>query len=179
MQDKTAPDQSSGVHFTPFGAFQNELRGAQPMACGTEAEVCVDIAQRQSFGLAKYGTQVKHNPLNLEQWLRHAYEENLDAAIYLKRAMDEINRSPDVQATKVNQQLVESLNHALKVMIELEYLVNAKPEITLKQGFWHELEDLPMLRDELSGLLKSTQLLDPVIEQMDIDLEDSYNKDED
>lgn len=59
-------------------------------ATGTEREVCQDIAARQAKGIAKYGTTVANNPLTLREWLQHAYEETLDAAIYLKRAMKEL-----------------------------------------------------------------------------------------
>jgi len=58
---------------------------------GTEAQVCEDIARRQQFGLHKYGTTVAQNPLELRQWLKHAYEEALGQAIYLRRAMAEID----------------------------------------------------------------------------------------
>ncbi len=58
---------------------------------GTEAEVCLDIARRQKMGQAKYGTTVAENPLSLKQWLTHAYEEALDQAIYIKRAIAEID----------------------------------------------------------------------------------------
>ena len=58
---------------------------------GTEAEVCADIARRQQMGINKYGTTVADNPLSLRQWLQHAYEETLDKAIYLKRAIAEID----------------------------------------------------------------------------------------
>ena len=47
---------------------------------GTEAEVCADIAERQAKGIATYGTTVAENPLQLKQWLQHAYEETLDKA---------------------------------------------------------------------------------------------------
>lgn len=57
---------------------------------GTEMEVCIDIAARQEHGFKKYGTTVRDNPLSLKQWLQHAYEETLDKAIYLKRAIEEI-----------------------------------------------------------------------------------------
>lgn len=60
---------------------------------GTEAEVCRDIAERQRIGLNKYGVSVADNPLNLRQWLQHAYEETLDKAVYLKRAINELERS--------------------------------------------------------------------------------------
>lgn len=59
---------------------------------GTEAEVCADIARRQALGLAKYGVSVADNPLTLRDWLQHAYEETLDKAIYLKRAITEMGK---------------------------------------------------------------------------------------
>lgn len=58
---------------------------------GIEAAVCADIARRQALGIAKYGTTVADNPLELRQWLQHAYEEVLDQAVYLKRAMAEMD----------------------------------------------------------------------------------------
>lgn len=61
------------------------------MRRGIEAEVCIEIARRQEKGIAKYGTTVADNPLSLRQWLQHAYEETLDKAIYLKRAIAEID----------------------------------------------------------------------------------------
>jgi len=59
-------------------------------ATGIELQVCQDIAERQAKGIAKYGITVAANPLELKQWLQHAYEETLDKAIYLKRAIVEI-----------------------------------------------------------------------------------------
>lgn len=59
---------------------------------GTEAGVCADIIRRQRLGIPKYGTTVAENPLGLREWLVHAYEEALDHAIYLKRAIEEIDR---------------------------------------------------------------------------------------
>ncbi len=57
---------------------------------GVELEVCHDIAVRQEKGIAKYGVTVASNPLDLKAWLQHAYEETLDQAIYLKRAIREM-----------------------------------------------------------------------------------------
>ncbi len=59
-------------------------------ASGIEAEVCRDIATRQQEGINKYGTTVAANPAELLEWLQHDYEETLDKAIYIKRAMAEI-----------------------------------------------------------------------------------------
>ena len=66
---------------------------------GTEAEVCADIARRQAFRQNKYGTTVAENPLSLRAWLNHAYEETLDKAVYLKRAIAEIDAQQE-RATK-------------------------------------------------------------------------------
>ena len=58
---------------------------------GTEARVCADIAKRQALGINKYGTTVAQNPLELRAWLQHQYEELLDAAVYCRRAIEEID----------------------------------------------------------------------------------------
>jgi hypothetical protein len=65
----------------------DHVADASKMVSGIEALVCADIAKRQQVGIAKYGTTVAENPLTHTEWLQHAYEEALDLAIYLKRAM--------------------------------------------------------------------------------------------
>lgn len=60
---------------------------------GIEAIVCEDIANRQQLGINKYGTTVADNNLSLREWLQHAYEESLDQAIYLRRAIAEIDEN--------------------------------------------------------------------------------------
>jgi hypothetical protein len=57
---------------------------------GIEADVCADIAARQRVGINKYGRTVVDQPWQLKAWMQHAYEECLDQAIYLKRAMREM-----------------------------------------------------------------------------------------
>jgi len=64
------------------------MSGIKPT--GVEAAVCEDIARRQQMGIAKYGTTVAENPLDLREWLLHLYEELLDAAVYAKRAIFEL-----------------------------------------------------------------------------------------
>ena len=58
----------------------------------TEQKVINLIEQRQKLGIAKYGTTVAENPLSLKQWLQHQLEELLDAAIYVQRAIDELDK---------------------------------------------------------------------------------------
>lgn len=71
------------------------------VATGTEADVCKDIADRQARGIRKYGTTVAENNLSLKQWHQHLYEELLDAAVYAKRAMEEIDRLEAERARSV------------------------------------------------------------------------------
>lgn len=66
-------------------------------ATGTEARVIADIAERQRRGVAKYGTTVAGNPLTLRAWTQHMYEELLDAAVYCRRAMDEMDNKERTQ----------------------------------------------------------------------------------
>jgi hypothetical protein len=66
-----------------------------PYLSGTELRVCQMIAERQMIGTRKYGTTVSANPLPLRAWLQHALEESLDHAIYLKRAIEELDREED------------------------------------------------------------------------------------
>lgn len=75
------------------------LAGSTGSPTGTEARVCVDITKRQAEGVAKYGVTVEANPLPLRQWLQHAYEETLDKAIYLRRAIEEIDQSLNASAS--------------------------------------------------------------------------------
>ena len=63
-----------------------------PKPTGIEALVCAEIASRQQKGLAKYGTTVADNQLSLREWLQHALEESLDQAVYLRRAIAEIDK---------------------------------------------------------------------------------------
>lgn len=72
-------------------AYRREATGSE--ATGIEAEVCGDIAARQQLGRKKYGTTVAENPLLLDQWLEHGYQELLDGAIYLKRARKDAARA--------------------------------------------------------------------------------------
>ncbi len=49
-----------------------------------------DLLERSQTGLKKYGVTLDREDLNLKEWLQHAYEETLDQANYLKRAILEI-----------------------------------------------------------------------------------------
>lgn len=62
----------------------------------TETLVCEDIKKRQQVGIRKYQTTVASNPLELRWWLQHQYEELLDAAVYTKRAIQELEKNENI-----------------------------------------------------------------------------------
>lgn len=64
-------------------------------AQGTEGRLQEMIYKRQQLGLLKYKTTVEANPLSLRQWLQHALEETVDKAVYLMRAIEEIDKKSD------------------------------------------------------------------------------------
>lgn len=57
--------------------------------------VRADLLQRSQLGIAKYGVTLERTDLSLRDWLQHAYEETLDQANYLKRAIMEIDGAKD------------------------------------------------------------------------------------
>lgn len=54
-------------------------------------EVRNDLLSRSEKGIKKYGITLDRNDLDLSEWLQHAYEETLDKALYLKKAIKENN----------------------------------------------------------------------------------------
>jgi len=74
---------------------------------GTELRVCQLIAERQMQGIRKYGTTVSNNPLPLRAWLRHALEETLDNAIYLQRAIEELD---DAEPQPIRETAIQRLS---------------------------------------------------------------------
>lgn len=53
-------------------------------------QVMSDLNSRSRVGVEKYGVTLEREDLSLKDWLNHAYEECLDKANYLKRAIIEI-----------------------------------------------------------------------------------------
>jgi hypothetical protein len=54
-----------------------------------------DLSNRSELGIKKYGVTLDRTDLGLKDWLQHAYEESLDHALYLKRAIKEIENGND------------------------------------------------------------------------------------
>lgn len=64
----------------------------------TESLVIADILKRQQLGIKKYGKTLAQNPLQLREWLQHSYEEQLDNAMYTRRAIQELDQIMTTQA---------------------------------------------------------------------------------
>lgn len=60
--------------------------------------VRADLLRRSELGIAKYGVTLDRKDLGLRDWLQHAYEETLDQANYLKRAIIEIDQRASAEA---------------------------------------------------------------------------------
>ena len=54
--------------------------------------VCHDLVRRSLFGQQKYGCTLMRTDLTTGDWIRHAYEEALDLACYLRRLLEESER---------------------------------------------------------------------------------------
>ena len=57
-------------------------------AQSVEDKVIEQIRARQAAGALKYGTTMRRDDLSVGDWLQHAKEEMLDAAIYLQKLQD-------------------------------------------------------------------------------------------
>lgn len=57
----------------------------------TVQRVVNHFQKRSAKGINKYGSTLAGNPLSLIEWLEHAKEEAMDQALYLQRAIDELN----------------------------------------------------------------------------------------
>lgn len=57
--------------------------------------VRADLLSRSQLGIKKYGASLDRTDLSLRDWLQHAYEETLDQANYLKRAIIELESEDD------------------------------------------------------------------------------------
>ena len=116
-------------------------------ATGTEKRVCDDIARRQKLGLDKYRVTVEDNPLELKEWLQHAYEETLDKAIYLKRAIEEMkdmeqpeNNTEEALASNdllCKDRLLAMSEYYDKLQTEWEESAERNGDCEFRKGFAH------------------------------------------
>ncbi len=90
---------SEGLEFWDKVAYYaQEGHYEQRYISNTLKAVVEDLESREQRGLSKYKTTVDRDDLGIKEWLQHAYEEVLDQAMYLKRAiilMNEQDRPND------------------------------------------------------------------------------------
>jgi cytidylate kinase len=55
-------------------------------------EVIKDMIAREQLGIKKYGTTIDRDDYSLKDWLVHAYEESLDKSLYLKKAIQQLQK---------------------------------------------------------------------------------------
>jgi len=68
--------------------------------------VMSDLNRRSEVGIKKYNTTLERTDLELRDWMQHAYEECLDQANYLKRAIMELDgKIAEEQLNKPNKQI--------------------------------------------------------------------------
>ena len=76
-----------------------------PIVTGIESRVCLDIATRQAVGIRKYGTTLEGNPAGRVERIRHAYQEALDLALYLKWELEKSEQEAEPIASKIEEQM--------------------------------------------------------------------------
>lgn len=68
--------------------------------------VIADLNRRSEVGIKKYNATLERKDLELRDFLQHAYEECLDQANYLKRAIMELDgKIAEGQLNKPNKQI--------------------------------------------------------------------------
>lgn len=125
-------------------------------AIGTERLVCNDIATRQQKGIAKYGVSVADNPLPIKEWLRHAYEECLDRAVYLKRAID---AHVDNLAAYQNEITDEMVEQEAKKMEDYYNKAATKLPFVCSKSYQHARYHLTQLAEREKGWLQEREEL--------------------
>lgn len=109
--DERCVDPNAIEAYIPGIGWTTKFERPKIEPTGTEAMVCEDIAKRQQIGIAKYKTTVADNPLSLREWLNHAYQECLDQAVYLKRAIEEMDKDGGDCDMCGNLRKSQSANH--------------------------------------------------------------------
>lgn len=62
------------------------------------AAVRADLLRRSTAGIAKYHTTLARTDLSPLAWHQHHYEELLDAALYVRRIITDMERTHDLES---------------------------------------------------------------------------------
>jgi len=91
------------------------------MESNTTRRIHEDLMASDAKGYDEYGVTVDRKDYTQREWLQHAYEEVLDTAKYLKRAIDTSGTSsPTKAAVDVLLQIDASLNTEIGIDSTLE-----------------------------------------------------------
>jgi hypothetical protein len=94
QQDFPGPIKGQATH--NYEEIRVPPKQWEKQPCSITEQVVNDFKTRSLLGLQKYGVTLDRKDLTLRDFLQHAYEECLDQAKYLKRAIqdeDERNRA--------------------------------------------------------------------------------------
>jgi len=81
------------------------------MESNTSKRIFEDLVSSDIKGKQEYGVTVDREDYSKEEWLQHAYEEVLDTAKYLRRAIDTSGtKSPHKSAVDILLELDAGLN---------------------------------------------------------------------
>jgi hypothetical protein len=74
---------------TPLPPLECEERVIAKLGQDADSQALAELIRaRRELGRAKYGQTMDRTDLTLEDWLKHALEEQLDAALYHERGLD-------------------------------------------------------------------------------------------
>jgi len=112
-------------------------------------QVRQDLLDRSEVGIKKYNITLDRDDLSIEDWIIHAYQENLDSALYLTRLRKDIielqNQFDEVVRECINlkheiqtkDRIIENLN---KVILSQEQEIKEftkEKVIVQKRRAWH------------------------------------------
>jgi len=84
-------------------------------------QVRQDLLNRSEVGIKKYNTTLDRDDLSIEDWIQHAYEENLDSALYLKRLKADITKLNEKFDNLVRDyKILEAENNELKKSLHID-----------------------------------------------------------
>ena len=80
------------------------MEGGYIVMSKTLNQVIDDLQARELKGLRSYGVTVDREDYGLLDWLTEAYEETLDNALYLKRAIDKEKERLNEKRTDIQKE---------------------------------------------------------------------------
>ena len=68
-------------------------------------EVRQDLKKRSELGIKKYGTTLDRDDISLIDWHQHQYEELLDAAVYTKKIIKQLEADMELRYQKIVEKI--------------------------------------------------------------------------